>query len=93
MVKFTPGDATLGVVIHALAELCSSIPATASTKGASDEIGYPSTSGGGAPEISLEGGQPGDCKGEKSLRELGRLLASLAGQSNQPHPTIILLII
>ena len=81
MVKFTPGDTALGIVIHTLTELCSSVPAT-SAKSTSDEIGYRLIFGSGAPEIVSEGGQSGDCEGEELLRGFGQLLTSLAGESN-----------
>lgn len=87
MVKFPDGDATLGVVIHVLAELCSSLPMAYSDIGGNnshDRSALP------APIKTAEETEMGEeqmeCEGEETLRSLDRLLTSLASKPiDQTH--------
>jgi hypothetical protein len=78
MVKYSPGDATLGVVIHSIEDLCSSILTTSSNRVMKDEIGS-SLVFEGRPEGLLRALHPDSRREEESLKELGRLLTSLSG--------------
>lgn len=83
MVKFPPGDATLGVVIHSLRELCSSSPAASISLRTGDDFGDRLISSGSSRDMPRDGRHTEDSRDERMLGKLSQLVTSLTGRSGQ----------
>jgi len=81
MVKFPPGDVTLGVVIYSLREICSSQPAASTSLRVGDDSGDALVSGASSRNTPRDGRHTGDSQGERMLEKASQLLVSLEGMS------------